>query len=357
MDTSIKPIHYNLIARRIRQGRCVPFLGAGVNVSNETYQYTGLPLAYEVTLRFMQELTSLNGQKLKELETNSANDIKLRIEQIIAATSNTQSEEMRKKKASILQSLFRATLPDLARAALHVEVDIGFGNLMELLREALPDTECEPSPLLKLLAKLRLPVASNGNTATSPFRLIVTTNYDDLLERAFDENNMPFEKVVQQIGTFEDRKGLENRLAKPKGTIIYKIHGSFKDESNRLTKRRLILTEDDYIEFLANFEDPVKGVPRLIRSELVSSEVGSTATGETEVTSGTTILFLGYGLQDWDFQTIYKTFVEPINPRPRSFAIQKNPPDFWVRYWDKKDVTILDVDLYEFASELESLLP
>jgi hypothetical protein len=36
-----------------------------------------------------------------------------------------------------------------------------------------------------------------------------------------------------------------------------------------------------------------------------------------------------------------------------SFAIQKDPPDFWVRFWDQKLVTIYNLDLVEFAGQLE----
>ncbi len=357
MDTKIKPLHYDLIKNRILEGRCVPFLGAGVNVSSEDFNYKGLPLAYELALHFAEKLTKQNREKLVKLTTNSEEDIQERIRQLIETSEDADSEEDRRQNAAILQGLFRATLPNLARLALHVKMDGDSDYLMDLVRKALPDEDCEPSPLLKFLAKVRKPAKAAGNgDLVSPFRLIVTTNYDNLLERAFRNCATPYEKVVQNITGFEDRKNLDNRLSKPNGTIIYKIHGSFKNESDVETKKGLVLTEEDYIEFLSNFEDPIKGVPRLIRSELVSSEIRTTESGNTEIASGTTILFLGYSLEDWDFQAIYKTFVEPINPRPQSFAIQKNPPDFWVTYWEKKGVKIFDMDLYKFANKLESYL-
>jgi hypothetical protein len=37
----------------------------------------------------------------------------------------------------------------------------------------------------------------------------------------------------------------------------------------------------------------------------------------------------------------------------KSFAIQKDPSDFWVKFWEDKGVVIYNVDLYEFAAELE----
>jgi len=334
--TAIKPYHYNLIVERIREGRCVPFLGAGVNASSDNYE--GLPLASKVGLRLAKALTNLGEKELDDLTKSAAKDIKLRVAEVVG---NLSKEELalltedaideRLDEYEPLPSLISAALPDLSRLALHVEVENDFDYLMKLVREVLPDKEREPSPLLKTLASL-------------PFELIVTTNYDRLLERAFGDK--PYEKVVQPINGFseDEQKSLGERLADSKDPIIYKIHGSFSDNgllTDSQSSNRLILTEEDYIQFLSIVGQQGAGVPLKINEKMKHA----------------TILFLGYSLQDWDFRTIYKTLIEPLpkSQRPKSFAIQKDPPDFWVRYWDSenKKVTILDVDLYQFASELE----
>jgi SIR2-like protein len=334
MPTAIQPSHYNLIVKRIRDGRCVPFLGAGVNISSEGYQ--GLPLAYDVALHMVKALTNLNKNQLEVLTKNASDDIRLRLAQAIAGLSEEQMHnlteaaiEQHLKKAGPLPSLLRASLPDLARIALHVEVETDFDNLMDLVHEILPDKEYQPSPLLQTLALL-------------PFKVLVTTNYDRLLERAFGDT--PYELVVQPINGFaeQDQNNLQKQLSAPKGPIIYKIHGSFRDNGIPAPTQeinRLILTEEDYIQFLSIVGRQDLGMPTLISEKMING----------------TILFLGYSLQDWDFRTIYKTLIEPLpeKQRPKSFAIQKNPPDFWVRYWESKKVTILDVDLYEFATELQ----
>jgi hypothetical protein len=66
------------------------------------------------------------------------------------------------------------------------------------------------------------------------------------------------------------------------------------------------------------------------------------------------LLFLGYSLEDWDFRTLYKGLVEqlPVRKQRISFALQKDPPPFWESYWASKHVKIYNVDLYEFADEL-----
>ena len=67
------------------------------------------------------------------------------------------------------------------------------------------------------------------------------------------------------------------------------------------------------------------------------------------------LLFVGYGLEDWDVRTIYNLLIEkaPRRSRNMSFAIQKAPTPFWARFWEKKGVTIYDIDLDEFAKQLE----
>lgn len=339
-------IPYDLIVERIRAGRCVPFLGAGVNAS--TKDYKGLPMANDVALHMVKAL--LKGKMKDQLETltrSAEKDIKLRLAQLSAQLSD---EEIRKlnddaldlylKEAGPLPTLLTAGLPDLARIALHVEVKKDFEFLMNRLREVIPDTdEYEPSPLLNVLASL-------------PFKLLVTANYDRLLERALEktaasvtDSEKPYELVIQPVKGFTDKeqKNIQKRLSATQKPIIYKIHGSFGDTNNQTAYKEdstLVLTEEDYIQFLSIVGRQDLGVPNLIKDKMIDS----------------TILFLGYSLQDWDFRTIFKTLIEPLpeKQRPKSFAIQKNPPDFWVDYWKGKKVTIIEKDLYEFATELQA---
>jgi len=326
MTNEIQEIHWNAIIKSICAETCVPFLGAGVNVTSETIPYNGLPLASEVALRLARSLTALEYTQLEEVARTVADDLKLRLSQLPGAGS--------------LPNLLRATLPDLSRVALEVQMGAGYQYLLQELRQILPDENVEPSPMLKTLASLRK-FTSRDDATSSPFKLIVTTNYDNLLERSFGQK--PYELAIQSPTGIRDKNRLLKRLSKPQGTIIYKIHGSFHsngDNQDLADQGNLILTEEEYIEFLSVVGRKDKGVPPLISSKMVNG----------------TVLFLGYGLQDWDFRTIWQTMIKSIEEklRPQSFAIQRNPPAYLRKYWEAKNVTILDVDLYEFASELEA---
>ena len=117
--------------------------------------------------------------------------------------------------------------------------------------------------------------------------------------------------------------------------------GSFDLLPGELPPAALIITEDDYIEFLTVLgrEKEKIGIPKLIVKTLAPS----------------TLLFLGYSLEDWDFRTVYKGWIEnlPTHAFRKSFAFQKDPPEFWVRFWSRKGIEIYNVDLYEFAQQLE----
>ncbi|GIK41603.1 MAG: hypothetical protein BroJett011_54360 [Chloroflexota bacterium] len=286
-NSKIDPLQMEMIVERIRVGRCVPFLGAAANISNLARGYAGLKLGSDVA----RELASqMNGGG------ESAN---------------------------------------LARIALQYEVRTDRSFLVRKLKMALPDQNCEPSPLLKTLARL-------------PFQLIVTTNYDRLLEEAL--KGQAFESIVQPAQGFEDTpatRGWLERLEAYDGLILYKIHGTFlgkappdpDQEDEELSP--LIITEDDYIQYLSvvGKETEMIGIPNLIKKKITPS----------------TLLFLGYSLEDWDFRTIYKVLIEPLpkHHRRKSLAIQNKPALAWQKFWAERGVEIWDVDVYDFAEQLE----
>jgi hypothetical protein len=288
----------------------VPFLGAGVNVSSD--EYKGLPLANEVTLRLVEEL----------------------IEESKGVDPKDLCPTKPHKCLAQYKDLTRIGLQDLARVALHVQFKGDTPYLMDLLKTILPDEEREPSKLLTTLAQL-------------PFELIVTTNYDRLTERALALQGKSYKMVVQPIKGFGELAWhtLENELAVYDGLVVYKIHGTFLDKSPSNKKQdmdalsRVIITEEDYIEFLTVIGEPFRGIPGQIKSKMKTS----------------TLLLLGYSLEDWDFRTIFKGLIETLSQHGqlKSFAIQKDPSDFWVKFWEDKGVVIYNVDLYEFAAELE----
>lgn len=411
----IHALHWDLILKRIHEGFCVPFLGAGVNVGTPSYE--GLPLGGEVALHLVRKMVGA--------------DAKAKWEDLAEVRTKVDFDEYK--------DLMRMGCQDLSRVALRFKSAVDPPDFERVLASILPDDKRNPSPLLHVLAGL-------------PLKLIVTTNYDRLMERALDDRPFRAEDIQQpwrfaeklrtaadplsayiysqltdetrgviaayeaegsksdalrdalaadlsaitrgpgiydenrfagiglqpqiialaqghptgaalvrfnrtlleeaypkEVGirykvvvqALEDLTGpeqlqLQDELARHNGLLLYKFHGSFQDPGS--TPPRLVITEEDYIDFLAFVGGKGEGVQPLIRQQMVDS----------------TLLFLGYGLEDWNFRTMFKALVEtlPPNERHKSFAIQKDPSDFWVEYWVSKGVVIYNCDLYEFADEL-----
>lgn len=139
MPNIIKEIHWGAIINSLKERSCVPFLGAGVNVSTDEYQ--GLPLANDVALRIVRRLAGLEKKHLKELIENSSQSVKAQIENTLVSL---------KKESGTLPTLLRVTLPDLSLVTLQVEVEVGFPRLMKYVREILSDKDVQPSPLLQV---------------------------------------------------------------------------------------------------------------------------------------------------------------------------------------------------------------
>jgi hypothetical protein len=188
-------------------------------------------------------------------------------------------------------------------------------------------------------------------------KLVVTTNYDNLFEKALNGEGRAddYEVVVQPPQGFDAtpnvREWLGN-LQQQKKLIVYKIHGSFAEpgQANE-SPPPLIITEDDYIEFLTVLgrgkaeegERGKIGVPQRITTELATSS----------------LLFLGYSLEDWDFRTIHKSLIDslPWHSSRKSIAIQRASEPYWRDYWVKKDVKIFDIELYDFVDQLAAAFP
>jgi hypothetical protein len=166
------------------------------------------------------------------------------------------------------------------------------------------------------------------------------------MERALEEEGkvegQDFIIVEQTPKGLKDKK-INSKIAGFSGVTLYKIHGSFIRQLPTPfadpAPSGLILTEEDYIQFLTLLTQELKVSANTINFRIKES----------------TLLFLGYGLQDWDFRVLYKSLIEGLqdNERETSYAVQKNPDPVWVNYWNKKQVQIKDMDLYAFAMQLE----
>lgn len=264
----------------LHKKKCVPFLGAGACCGHDGNP--GLPLGSQVAAGLVRALQDLN------LPTQDIRDPQ-----------------------------------NLTEVATHYEQARSRPDLLQSLRVLLPHQGITPPPTHVALSRL-------------PLRLLVTTNYDTLLERALDGEGggrkVGYRVVVQPASGFPNAV-VPFSLIDETRTIIYKMHGSFEE----LDTDNVVVTADDYCRFLVHITKREEGVPSAISARF--------ATGY--------LLFLGYSLDDWDFRVLFK-MVEafPAPARLGSVAVVRRASQFARGYWSRKAVTLIEADVHDFVQEL-----
>jgi hypothetical protein len=300
--------HYWLVASRILAGRVVPFLGAGANL-------TGRPPG--VTFRPGEYLPS--GQELAE---------------ILA----------RRSRYPVPDDL------DLLHVSQYVGAVLGERALYEYLHSTF-DADYPPTALHHFLAQLPEVLRRRG----APAQLILTTNYDDALERAFDARGERYEllwyeaKKGSAFGRFihrgENGSVVVTRpneyaaLALGERTVILKLHGAVDRHSAKGDS--YVITEDHYIDYLMR-GDIRNQIPITLREQMADSH----------------FLFLGYSLRDWNLRVILHRIWGAATLDLKSWSIQVERANARLseidqKLWaDRGDVDVLYVPLDEYVEKL-----
>jgi DNA-binding SARP family transcriptional activator len=239
---------------------------------------------------------------------------------------------------------------DLARVSQYVATMKGFGPLYDELHSRF-EAAVEPGPLHRFLA--RLPGLLGERDV--PHQLIVTTNYDLALERAFEDEDEEIDIVAYvAAGTHRGRfwhrppgeapKPIDvpntyaTELSLDRRTILLKLHGAVDPLPEREWES-FVITEDDYIDYLGHSEltavVPVSLAAKLRRSHF---------------------LFLGYEMADWNLRLILNRIWGERPVAYRSWAVQRSPSALAQAFWRRYDVSTLDVDPASYVELLERRL-
>ena len=242
---------------------------------------------------------------------------------------------------------------DLARVSQQVALLNGTGPLYDELH-SLFNIDYPPAPLHRFFARLPGRLRALGYPRSSdPLRrrlLVVTTNYDDLQERAFADEGVSFHTVIyeadgEQRGKFLHRQpsGAESWIERPneyKGLfldeqpVVLKIHGAVDRVSDE--RDSYVITEDHYIEYLAR-TDASALIPAPLPALLKNNH----------------LLFLGYGLKDWNLRVILHRLWGDRKLTWKSWAVQLHTDPLDREFWSRRDVEILDCPLGEYIGSLE----
>ena len=269
---------WDLIISRMRADRCVPFLGAAASLG--TANRVGLPAGAELS-------------------------------EALAATCRYPGPDKR----------------DLLRVAQYYQMVYDAVELREAIVKMFSARNAEPGSVHQAIASL-------------PISAVLTTNFDNLMERAFTQMDK-----TPVTGVYDLRATAGDELPSPSigRPLVYKLHGTINRPDTTLT------TEDDIIEFLAALLLRNPDLPLAVK----------------ELFSERSLLFIGYGLKDWNIRVMLRA-LRSARIRGRSelasFAIQRRPSiagvaEEWeeaVLYWDRNEsLRCFDMDATEFAAELQ----
>ncbi len=219
---------------------------------------------------------------------------------------------------------------NLQRVALYYQSREGFSrqDLVEAIRAEVAAPEIVPSPALHMLAAL-------------PFRIIITTNYDQLFESALSRAKTLDGLEKKPRLTIYDplRNGPPEFVPRDPPEVqpvLLKLHGDFTRPES------LVVTEEDYITFIQrmgnSYFHPIHEQIRACMMEWPT-------------------LFIGYSLKDYNLRLLFKTLrwhVDPAN-YPLSFSVDPFPDNLIVTVWQKGPqplVSFIKEDLWEFVPEL-----
>jgi hypothetical protein len=286
---------------------------------------------------------------------------------------------------------------DLARIASYYQYFVApRPSLDEVITTEILNPRFKPNPLHRFLARAAL---------LKPM-LIITTNYDNLLEQAFKEAGAPFEVVATPVNDFvyvSKTEPIRNKAADELGTemaggvlhwprrksletedservseenlgrespqtddfervsekdllfdlnqrsVIYKVHGTVP--LNDAGDRGYLIAEEDYIRFLGRMEHG--GVPTGIRAIITRKK----KFGGHNVPANS-LLFLGYSIQDWNLRVLLEELKigREQSDFERHYAIMKQPVQEDEKLLGKKNINVYDCDLGAFAAEMSARL-
>jgi DNA-binding SARP family transcriptional activator len=239
---------------------------------------------------------------------------------------------------------------DLARVSQYVATMQGSGPLYDELHVRFEEA-VEPGPMHRFLARLPAALRERG----APHQLIVTTNYDLALERAFDDAGEELD-IVSYVATGPHRGRFWHRppnepprpidvpntyateLSLERRTILLKLHGAVDPLPEREWES-FVITEDDYIDYLGRSELTAV-VPVALAAKLRRSH----------------FLFLGYDMADWNLRLILNRIWGERPVGYRSWAVQRTPSPLAQAFWRRFEVTPLDAAPESFHTLLERRL-
>lgn len=337
--------HFTTVVDGILEGRVVPFLGAGVNLCDRP----------EEPENQKEQADSQDREPGGRAEPAEEKKFRWTDEQSVYPPSGAElaeylAKEFRYPVDPPCPACTKRPALDLARVSEFGGLDRGPGVLNEKLH-ALFVKQYPATSVHQALTSLPMP-APKAQRPDDRYPLFATTNYDDLMERAFpaaQELDIVFyDPDDQPRGRFWHKPPGKNPLPIEQPNeydypfcthrpAILKLHGTV-DRATR-DHEGFVITEDHYIEYLAE-EALEKLLPSALLDKLRNNH----------------LLFLGYSLKDWNFRVFLRRLKRSPRTRRNSWAIMLKPDETDEKFWAENRVEIRTLSLADYMNALLSEL-
>lgn len=181
------------------------------------------------------------------------------------------------------------------------------------------------------------PGSLQHSLAQCPFRVILTTCYDDLFAKALMENGKtPTRYWYHYKGEPRENKEISS-TSDPNSPTLYHLFGTY-DEPNSL-----VLTENDLLDFVIHVIAGRPKLPDSLRSALRNK----------------TFLFFGFGIRHWYLRVLLKLMVRCLELSGASVALESlggldaTEKEQTVLFYKRGTrIEVVDMDGKEFVAEL-----
>jgi uncharacterized protein YqgV (UPF0045/DUF77 family) len=175
--------------------------------------------------------------------------------------------------------------------------------------------EFEPNPFHNIISQFK-------------WKAIVTTNYDLLIEKVYNNTSSTFQNLVPFI---KDGERIEDKMNGENSLIYLKLHGCLTNINDDSTP--LILSPDQYVTHKTN------------RTRLFERF--------RDLSFEQPILFVGYGLADHDIRATLGHLESLGEGRPMSYMVGPNINDVESRVWGRKKITTIKTTFENFLNVID----
>lgn len=275
---------WRAIIRQIKRGKCTPLISNQI-INDYLFREHDLVHAWANEINYPLNDKS-NLTRVAQFLSITSGSMLLAKDEYLDFLKQDLLETARSKPKSPEQTDFLDTLEGEMFNITFSEVAARLGYL---------NFEDKLNNPLRILAELPLPI-------------YLTTSYHNFVEAALraagkepvSEICYWHDELEEDIPSiFDTNPNFQPSIETP---LVYHLHGS------DTYPQSLVLTEDDYLDFLVKVSQDIEVIPPKVGRVLADSS----------------LLLLGYSLRSWDFRVIFRGMInaKAVSRRPKSLSIQ-----------------------------------